>query len=440
MYTRGSFTVDDVDGHEEYCCICGEGGDIVCCDFCNYSVCQDCIQRIAGKEYLAKILKNGEDWKCFSCDTTLLHIYEQHYSLHDAGDKLFDASQSHEDKLVVACDEEDDKDCDSPVLQSLSSCNVSGIDTDEVSMSDTELCNNINENNFEENSSSTSKSSNAANSKMPSTGNRKRRKGLVDRLLESGNSDEEASKRAKYSLSDNDDIAIVEPVSHNPENLSDSLHYTLLQTLSESDKHSDSDSDPVDIKARSSGKVYISSDGSQQLSPDRSSKQKLKQYSTRSKGYKGSELENASKAKKKSRKRNVVLSSDSDTDTSVEDSVPLTPGKRRRKLRKLIDDDMLAMQTKKAQKDEQLRLQRIKEKNKMNTGNEDEHFILEKSGDVTIDVNPEIACHLKPHQREGVKFLWNCCCENLEQLTTTPGSGAILAHCMGLGKTLQVCL
>jgi len=436
--------VDDVDGHEEYCCICGEGGDIVCCDFCTFSICQECIQRIAGKDYLAKLLENGEDWKCFSCDTTLLHIYEQHYSLHDAGDRLVVASQSHEDKLEVG-NKDDNKECDSPLLQSLSSCNVSGIDTDEVSMSDTELCNNINENNSEENSSSSSKSSNTATSKNRSNVNRKRKRGLVDRLLDSDNSDEETSKRAKYSLSEtneDDDVVIVKPVSHDdPENLSDSLHYTLLQTLSESDDNdisTDSDSDSVDKKPRFSGKVNLSSDNSQQSSPNHSSKQKLKLYSTRSKAYKGWELENASKPKKKSRKRNVVLLSDSDT--SVEDTVPLTPGKKRRKLRKLIDDDKLAMQTKKAQKDEQLRLQRIKEKNKMNARNEDDHFILEKSGDITIDVNPEIACHLKPHQREGVKFLWNCCCENLEQLATTPGSGAILAHCMGLGKTLQVCL
>ena len=433
--------MDNVDGHEEYCCVCGEGGDIVCCDLCTYSVCQDCIQRIAGKEYLAEVLESDEQWKCFSCDKTLLHIFEQHYSQHDAGNKLTDVFQSHENKSETDDEEVDDKDYDSPVmLQSLSSCNVSGIDTDEVSMSDTELCNNTNGNNSENGSSS----SNAKNFKATSTATRRRKRGLVDRLLDSDNSDGEESKQAKYSLSEtndeDDDIAIIDPVSHNPEDLSDSLHYTLAQTSSGSEDHNNSDSeDPIDMKARSSGKIQLSSDDSQQLSPDPSSNPKLKQYSTRSKAYKGSELEITSKPKKKKRKRNVVLSSESDSDTSVKDAGPSTPGKRRRKLRKLIDDDKLAMQTKQAQKDEQLRIQRIKEKNHKNFGNEDDHFILEKTGDVSIDVNPKIACHLKPHQREGVKFLWNCCCENLEQLTTSPGSGAILAHCMGLGKTLQVC-
>lgn len=34
--------------------------------------------------------------------------------------------------------------------------------------------------------------------------------------------------------------------------------------------------------------------------------------------------------------------------------------------------------------------------------------------------------------------MWDCCCESVKKANSSPGSGCMLAHCMGLGKTLQV--
>lgn len=34
--------------------------------------------------------------------------------------------------------------------------------------------------------------------------------------------------------------------------------------------------------------------------------------------------------------------------------------------------------------------------------------------------------------------MWDCCCESVRKVEKSAGSGCILAHCMGLGKTLQV--
>lgn len=57
-----------------------------------------------------------------------------------------------------------------------------------------------------------------------------------------------------------------------------------------------------------------------------------------------------------------------------------------------------------------------------------------------VTVDPGLVKYLKPHQVEGVKFMWNSCFESLQQITKQASGGCILAHCMGLGKTLQVML
>lgn len=62
----------------------------------------------------------------------------------------------------------------------------------------------------------------------------------------------------------------------------------------------------------------------------------------------------------------------------------------------------------------------------------------EETKEVLVEVDKRLARKLKPHQVGGIKFMWDCCFESLEQIKAKkiPG-GAILGHCMGLGKTLQ---
>lgn len=62
-----------------------------------------------------------------------------------------------------------------------------------------------------------------------------------------------------------------------------------------------------------------------------------------------------------------------------------------------------------------------------------------KSKKPTVVVDEYLSGVLKAHQKEGVKFMWNCVFESLEKVKAgDSGSGCLLAHCMGLGKTLQV--
>ena len=413
--------------------MCGEGGQIVCCDYCHNSVCEDCIQRIAGKDFLHKVLNCNDDdkWKCFSCDTKLLSIYEQFYSQNVEASNM----SKNCNNTAIAQDENDEAE----FSESLCSSDVSGIATDEVSMSDTELCINKEEDCFYRPSSNSSNTDTSTNKIPLNTSNNKRRKRkFVDMFSDSGDStDDMAEPQNEVTLISDDDQHILQPIIRNDFDLPSPLDYGVRS----SDEHGSSDSDLIVSKAsKSFRKGNLVSESSQKMSPnssDNDEKANRKWYSTRSKAYKGDELDSGGKALSKKRKRRNVklLTSESESDPDI--SKPMTPGRKRRKLRKLIDDDKLEAETRRAQKDEEQRLKRIKEKEKYSKGEENDKFILDSSGEI-VDVEPSIASHLKPHQKEGVKFLWDCCCENLERLKSSPGSGAILAHCMGLGKTLQV--
>lgn len=55
-----------------------------------------------------------------------------------------------------------------------------------------------------------------------------------------------------------------------------------------------------------------------------------------------------------------------------------------------------------------------------------------------VTIKKESSMKLKSYQIEGVRFMWNACFESIERIKEHPGSGCILAHCMGLGKSLQI--
>lgn len=59
-------------------------------------------------------------------------------------------------------------------------------------------------------------------------------------------------------------------------------------------------------------------------------------------------------------------------------------------------------------------------------------------GEEDIFLAPQIARIIKPHQIGGVRFLFDNIIESVERFSTSTGFGCILAHSMGLGKTLQL--
>lgn len=62
----------------------------------------------------------------------------------------------------------------------------------------------------------------------------------------------------------------------------------------------------------------------------------------------------------------------------------------------------------------------------------------EKTKEPLVEVDKCLVKKLKPHQGKGIKFMWDACFESLKRIQKSKGSGCILAHCMGLGKTFQV--
>ncbi|KAL6119976.1 rad54l2 [Pungitius sinensis] len=55
-----------------------------------------------------------------------------------------------------------------------------------------------------------------------------------------------------------------------------------------------------------------------------------------------------------------------------------------------------------------------------------------------IFLPPQLARAVKPHQISGIRFLYDNLVESVERFGSSSGFGCILAHSMGLGKTLQV--
>ncbi|KAJ3083255.1 hypothetical protein HDU99_000171 [Rhizoclosmatium hyalinum] len=164
--------------------------------------------------------------------------------------------------------------------------------------------------------------------------------------------------------------------------------------------------------------------------------QKQKNSGNNSRGY----------SQKKSVFQPSSESEDSEDATDMDSSsLPDSSGTRgRTELRPIIQD---------SQSVRQIRANRKRQEDAISRRAKKQYKAARKRGDLTkivinlghddnedaIYVDDFLAMHLKPHQVEGIQFLWRSIImiKDLDKNGASQHQGCILAHAMGLGKTLQ---
>ncbi|XP_071848103.1 uncharacterized protein [Apostichopus japonicus] len=170
-------------------------------------------------------------------------------------------------------------------------------------------------------------------------------------------------------------------------------------------------------------------------------RKKLRSYQTNDNKKKKSRIKKACASNSDSEDKARQDQSDSGSDDNK--------AKGRKKIRKVMSKKKLAQETRNAAEEERERRKRVQKKRQeliaaemdspQKSSTLKEVFLDRdpETKEILLEVDKQLVRVLKPHQAKGIQFMWDCTFESLAD-ADKPGSGCILAHCMGLGKTLQV--
>ncbi|KAF6198851.1 hypothetical protein GE061_006874 [Apolygus lucorum] len=376
------------------------------------------------------------------------------------GDKLSDFYDSHDDQPR---EEEDDRDedmettlkrvfpqfNDDTVLQEDIRASIMN-----MSSSSERDCKRSEEEEKEESSEERKKKNSEGSKARPGTSKREKTKGrkkfadkLMDVNIDTTDSDEMEKGEKKYEQ-------------------------LKKKRAAKSDKESDEEDTPIvkkkvanSRKGKPRKKIFSDSDfsGNDDASDNESEKEKSesedsddgKKKKKKDKRTKSSSDSDSSEPKKIVKKRKRIRtgsdsSSDSEGGGKKDKSLNDSSSKGRKSIRRILKEDDLKQTTQAALKSEQERKKRIADKQKLYNSmvertseahKELTELVLDfnpKTKEKIVTVDPTLVKKLKPHQAEGIKFMWDSCFETMKMAQSKSGSGCILAHCMGLGKSLQV--